>query len=198
MKEIKKICVFCASSPKIDKKFFDDAELLGNEFLKHNIHVVYGGGGIGLMGKLADTMISGNGMITGIIPRFMREMEWSHSGITEIIEVENMHERKKLMIKEADAVVALPGGVGTLEELTEVITLKQLGQFYAPIIILNTDGYYNHLTGFLDKMIAESFMNTAHKDLWTVVEKPSEVIPAILKSVPWDAGAIKFAAVKDK
>lgn len=148
MKSINKVCVFCASSPKVDKKYLHDAELLGFEFARNKIHVIYGGGAVGLMGKLANSVLAGGGMITGIIPEFMKQMKWAHQGIPELIEVKDMHERKNLMIKEVDAVVALPGGVGTLEELTEVITLKQLGQFFAPIIILNTDGFYNHLIGF--------------------------------------------------
>ncbi len=197
MKSIKKVCVFCASSPKVDTKYLHDAEFLGREFASNNIHVVYGGGAVGLMGKLADSVISERGMITGVIPRFMMQMKWAHQGIPELIEVKNMHERKDLLIKGVDAVVALPGGVGTLEELTEVISLKQLGQFYAPVIILNTDGFYSHLIDFFEKMMQENFMRKIHKDIWKVVKQPSDVLPEIYNSIPWDRNAIQFAAVED-
>ena len=197
MKPIKKVCVFCASSPKVDKKYLHDAELLGSEFARNKIHVIYGGGAAGLMGKLADTIIAEGGMITGIIPGFMKEMKWANHNIPELVVVKNMQERKNLMIREVDAVVALPGGVGTLEELTEVITLKQLGQFIEPIIIVNTGGFYNHLIDFFGKMIDENFMRQLHKDIWQVVDKPSDVIPAIHNSIPWDRNAIKYAAVDD-
>ena len=195
MKPIKKVCVFCASSPKVDEKYFRDAKLLGYEFARNKIHVVYGGGSAGLMGKLADTIISEKGMITGVIPGFMKQMKWADHRIPELIVVKNMHERKNLMIKGVDAVVALPGGVGTLEELTEIITLKQLGQFIEPIIILNTDGFYTHLIDFFEKMIDENFMRQLHKDIWQVVDKPSDVLPAIHNSIPWDRNAIRYAAV---
>jgi uncharacterized protein (TIGR00730 family) len=197
MDSIKKVCVFCASSSKVDKKYFHDAELLGIELARNKIHVIYGGGAVGLMGKLADSIIREGGMITGVIPGFMAQMKWAHYGLTELIEVKDMHERKNLMIRGVDAVVALPGGVGTLEELTEVITLKQLGQFFAPVIIVNTDGYFDQLIGFFEKMIQEKFMRQLHKNIWKVIEKPSDVLPAIRNSVPWDDGAIKFAAVED-
>jgi uncharacterized protein (TIGR00730 family) len=197
MTSIKKVCVFCASSPGIDKIYFRDAEELGRIFVDNKIHVVYGGGSVGLMGCLADTIMAGNGQISGIIPRFMKEMNWAHQSIAEMIEVESMHERKNLMIRDVDAVVALPGGVGTLEELMEVITLKQLGQFFAPIIILNTGGFYNHLDEFLHKMIEQRFMREMHKEIWQLVDSPAKILPAIFNSKPWNGNAIKFAAVDE-
>jgi uncharacterized protein (TIGR00730 family) len=197
MVSIKKVCVFCASSLEIDKVYFRDAELLAGIFVENNIHVVYGGGVAGLMGKIADTILSGGGGITGIIPTFMKNMNWSHPKVFDMLEVETMHQRKSLMIMDVDAVIALPGGVGTLEELTEVITLKQLGQFLAPIIILNTAGYYNHLNEFFQKMMEEHFMRHIHKEIWQIVDSPYEVLPAIEKATPWDGSALKFAAVGD-
>ena len=186
MREIEKVCVFCASSSMVDNVYLKDAELMGLEFVKNNIHVVYGGGAVGLMGILADTIIANSGKITGIIPEFMTHLEWAHQGIDELIEVKSMYERKNLMINGVDAIIALPGGIGTLEELTEVITLKQLRQFLVPIIILNTNGYYNSLIDFFDQMVLENFMSPHHKNIWEVVKKPSEVIPAIHKSKPWE------------
>lgn len=197
MQEINKVCVFCASSPGIDDIYFKDLECLAGIFLKNGIKVNYGGGAVGLMGRLADYYITGNGQITGFIPGFMRDMNWGHPGIMDMIVVKTMHERKNLMLADVDAVVALPGGVGTLEELTEVITLKQLGQFFAPIIILNTAGFYDHLNGFLHKMIEQRFMRQMHKEIWQFVDSPDQVIPAIKNATPWDRNAIKFAAVEE-
>jgi uncharacterized protein (TIGR00730 family) len=197
MSKINRICLFCASSPQIDEVYFNDAEKLGNILLENNIHVVYGGGAAGLMGRVADTILAGGGSITGVIPGFMKEMKWAHPGVIDMVEVKTMHERKVLMIRDVDAIIALPGGVGTLEELTEVITLKQLGQFLAPIVILNTAGFYTHLNEFFHKMMEEKFMRTMHKEIWQMVDSPDEVLPAVINAPPWDGSAIKYAAVED-
>jgi uncharacterized protein (TIGR00730 family) len=197
MNPIKKVCIFCASSAKVGNKYLRDAEILGREMARNGIDVVYGAGAAGLMGRLANAVLAEGGRITGIIPEFMSKMQWAHNHLSELVEVKDMRERKDLMIREADAVIALPGGVGTLEELTEVITLKQLGQFFAPVIIVNTDGFYNHLIEFFDKMIGEQFMRQRHKDIWVVVGGPLEVISAIHRSEPWDDKAIHFAAIHD-
>ncbi len=197
MTQIKKVCIFCASSSHIDKVYFKDAEILANILLENNIHVVYGGGHAGLMGCIADTYLKAGGQITGVIPGFMKEMKWSHPGVTDMVEVKTMHERKELMIRNADAIIALPGGVGTLEELTEVITLKQLGQFLSPIVILNTAGYYTHLHEFFHKMMEQKFMRAQHKEIWQIVDSPDKVYPAILNAPPWDGSALKYAAVEE-
>ena len=189
-----KICIFCASSPGIDPVYFSAAEELGLILADNSVQVVYGGGAVGLMGRLADTVMSRGGRVTGVIPRFMMKMNWGHPGITEMIEVETMQERKSLMISDVDAVVALPGGVGTLEELMEVITLKQLGQFLAPVIILNTAGFYNHLGEFLGKMIRERFMRAEHSGIWQMVDRPEEVLDAVRNAPPWHKTAINSAA----
>jgi uncharacterized protein (TIGR00730 family) len=143
--------------------------------------VVFGGGGIGLMGKLADAVLENGGKITGVIPSFMKDEGWGHDKLTEMIVTSDMSERKKKMFSMADAVVALPGGIGTLEELTEAITLKQLSLFDGPIIILNTRGYFNSLLGFIDHMIANNFMRFEHKGIWEVATTPEEVIDALNK-----------------
>lgn len=195
MQNIKKVCVFCASSPAVDEVYFRDTIHLGRILLENKIHVVYGGGGVGLMGCLADTMLEGGGKITGIIPGFMKRMEWAHKGVKDMIEVDTMHQRKSQMIMGTDAVIALPGGVGTLEELTEVITLKQLGQYFSPVVIINTAGFYNHLQEFLHKMIEESFMRHLHREIWQMVDSPDSVMDAITQAPPWDGTALKYAAV---
>jgi len=190
-----RICVYCASSSKVDKAYFDATEKLGLDMASRGITLVYGGGSNGLMGCIADTVLSNKGQAIGILPRFMDKVEWGHKGLTQLTLVKDMHERKKLLIKDIDGVVALPGGCGTLEELMEVITLKRLGKFTKPIIILNTNGFYDHLKSLLDKMIHEHFMRSEHGEIWQFVDLPEEVIPAIENSPKWDSSAIKFAAV---
>ncbi|KAB2870969.1 MAG: TIGR00730 family Rossman fold protein, partial [Bacteroidales bacterium] len=133
-----KVCVYCASSNKVDEKYFKATEILAKNLAKNGITSVYGGGSNGLMGCLADTALQEGGKVIGILPHFMDKVEWGHKNLTELILVKDMHERKRLLIEGVDAVVALPGGCGTLEELMEVITLKRLGKFTKPIIILNT------------------------------------------------------------
>ena len=190
------ICVYCASSTQIKPQFFDAAERLATIFAEAGFAVVFGGGCSGLMGKLADTIMAENGKITGIIPQFMIDEEWHHPNLSELIVVETMHERKALMAKMADAVVALPGGCGTLEELLEAITWKQLGILTSPIVILNTDGYYDPMIEMLQRAIEEKFMRQKHQNMWMVVQNPEEVIPAILNSEDWgETNARSFAAI---
>ncbi|MGV8016813.1 MAG: TIGR00730 family Rossman fold protein [Ignavibacteria bacterium] len=191
-----RICVFCASSAKIDKVYFDAAERLAAAFAKAGVEVVYGGGAAGLMGVLADTMLKHGGKIKGILPKFMVDVEWEHKGVSDMIMTDTMHERKARFLENIDALVALPGGCGTLEELLEAITLKRLGQFTKPIVILNTKGYYNPLLEMFEKAVKENFMKDIHLDMWKVVTEPEEVLDAIKNSKPWDKGAINFAAVR--
>lgn len=193
---IKKVCVFCASSPKIDDIYFRDAIALGEILAEKHIELNYGGGSVGLMGALADTMMEKGGVVNGIIPLFMKEMKWAHEKVPNLMLVKDMYERKRLMILDTDAVIALPGGIGTLEELSEVITLKQLGQYYKPVIILNTNGFYDEYIAFLSRMIREKFMRHIHKEIWQVVDKPEDILPSIISSPPWDGSALKYAAVE--
>lgn len=192
---ISKVSVFCASSHKVDQKYFDVAERLAKTLVENNVTAVYGGGAVGLMGRLADVAMQNNGRVIGFIPRFMMDVEWGHKNITELIEVKDMHERKKKLIEDIDAIVILPGGSGTLEETMEVITLKRLGKFTKPIIFVNTDGFYNSLFELFDKMIDERFMRTEHRQMWTSVNHPEEIISAIESAPLWDENAINIAAV---
>ena len=194
---IRKVCVFCASSPKIDGIYLKDASEIGKILAENNITVNYGGGAVGLMGYLADSMMNNGGTVNGIIPLFMKEREWAHTNISNLRVVKDMHERKRLLIEDTDAVIALPGGVGTLEELAEVMTLKQLGMYLKPVIILNTNGFYNELILFLTKMIRENFMHHIHKDLWLLVNKPEDVLPAILTALSWDVNSIGYAGFEE-
>lgn len=160
---IKKVCVYCASSDKVDDAYFRGASTLGQLLANNKITTIYGGGSAGLMGRLADSALEHGGQVVGIIPHFMKEVEWQHKHLTELILVEDMHERKRRFLIDVDAVVALPGGCGTFEELMEVITLKRLGVFIKPIIIVNQNGYYDHLVAMLEKAIEEKFMGEQHR-----------------------------------
>ncbi|MBL7112616.1 MAG: TIGR00730 family Rossman fold protein [Bacteroidales bacterium] len=191
---ISNIAVFCASSSKINAIYFQAAEQLGIHLSKDNISVYYGGGKMGLMGKLADTMLKYNGTITGVIPAFMVEQGWGHPDVEQVV-VPDMHERKKYLTKIADALIALPGGVGTIEELLEVITLKQLGKVLAPIIIVNTNSFFDTLLKLFDQMIEQEFMREAHRSLWSVVDEPKDVMEAIQNAPKWDGTIIKIAQV---
>jgi hypothetical protein len=180
-----KVCVFAASSSRIDSAFSEDASRLGTLLAEAGIEVIYGGGGIGLMGKLADGVLAKGGKITGVIPQFMKVEGWGHIHVTEMIVTRDMGERKKKMFEKSDAVIALPGGIGTVEELTEAITLKQLGLYKGPIIILNTLNYYKSFIEFLDQMILRHFLRLEHKGIWEIAESPEKVIAALTGYKGW-------------
>ncbi|MEJ2506792.1 MAG: TIGR00730 family Rossman fold protein [Ignavibacteriaceae bacterium] len=191
-----RICVYCSSSAKIDKSYFEATEKLAKEFVKNNVWVVFGGGAIGLMGKLADTIIENKGKIKGIMPRFMNEVEWANKKVEDFELTDTMHERKVKFLQDIDGLVALPGGCGTMEELLEAITLKRLGQFTKPIVILNTNGYYEPLKQMLEKCVTEKFMHKKHLEIWSFVKEPEEVLEKIRTSKSWDPNAIEFAVNK--
>ena len=189
------ICVYCASSTQVKPVYFEATARLSRIFALANLSVVYGGGSKGLMGQLADSTLEAGGKITGVIPRFMCDVEWNHTGLTELILVDTMHERKEKMAVMADAIVALPGGCGTLEELLEVITWKRLGIFTKPIVIVNVEGYFDDLVSMLNRAVDEHFMRIEHHKMWEVVRTPEEVLDAIQNSVNWDSTARSFAAL---
>jgi uncharacterized protein (TIGR00730 family) len=195
-KSIKQVTVYCASSSKIDKKYLTAARQMGSIMADEKIIVVYGGGGAGLMGAVADGALAKKGKVIGVIPQFMMDLEWGHKNITEMITVENMRQRKQKLIENSDAVITLPGGSGTLEELLEVISLKRLGLYLNPIVIVNTDGYYDALKVQLDRCIEEKFMDPRHKDLWTFVGQPQQVLAAIHDAPLWTADARSFAVMR--
>lgn len=191
-----RICVYCASSASCDPAYHAAARDLGGILARENCTVVYGGGGVGSMGALADGALAENGNVIGIIPRFMTEVEWQHPGLAELDVVEDMRERKHRLLTDSDAVVALPGGCGTLEELFEAITLKRLGLYFNPIILVNTKGFYTGLQRFLEHTIDEGMMARAHGAMWSVVESVAEVLPAIRATPAWPRDARSFAAVR--
>ena len=176
---IKKVCVYCASSSKVNSHYVETARKLGKILAENDLELVYGGGSVGLMGVLADSVLENGGRVTGVIPRFMVEVEWQHNGLTELVLTETMHERKEKMAELADAVVALPGGCGTMEELLEMITWKQLGIHSQPIVIVNVNGYYTHLLAQFQQAADELFMRPQHLEMWSVVTDADEVLRAI-------------------
>jgi uncharacterized protein (TIGR00730 family) len=189
------VCVFASSSGRIDPEYMEAAAELGILFARSGIEVIFGGGGIGLMGALADAVIENGGKITGVIPSFMNDEGWGHPYIKDMIVTSDMGERKKEMFTKADAVVALPGGVGTLEELTEALTLKQLGLFTGPIVILNTLNFYGSLVSLLDQMIKGHFLRIEHKDMWEISTTPQEVLTALMNNKSWIDNPRKIAKI---
>ncbi len=190
------VCVYCASSRACDESFHDVARELGRLLANAGCTVVYGGGRSGSMGALADAALAAGGRIVGVIPRFMVDLEWGHDDLTELHVVEDMRTRKHEMLTRSSAVVALAGGTGTLEELFEAITLKRLGLFLGPIVIVNTRGYYDALLAQLSTSVAERFIDARHEAMWTVVEGPADVLPAIESAAAWGAEARDFAVVR--
>ena len=189
------IAVFCASSAKVPDCYFDMTRRAAAALVEAGYGIVYGGGGVGLMGALADEALRHNGEITGIIPRFMVDEEWQHKDVEDMIHVESMHQRKELMVRKSSGILALPGGIGTLEELFEVMSLKKLGQYPHPIVVLNMYGYYDGLLQMTRKMVEEKFMRPVHSKLWSMVETPEQVVPAIREAPEWGTDSINFAAL---
>ncbi len=180
------VLVYCASSNLIVPVYTRAATRLGELLAQNGITCVNGAGKEGLMGALNDAVLQHGGRVKGIIPRFMSDAGWGHDELTELIVTETIHERKALMAHTADAVVALPGGMGTLEELAEILTWKQLGLSHHPIILLNVDHYYDPLLAFFDKMISERFMRDDFRRMWLVADTPEEVISLLQNYPEWN------------
>ena len=192
---IKDVCVYCAPSTKIPSVYFDAAERLGQLLAEQGINLINGAGRQGLMGRISDATLACGGTVTGVIPHFMVEQGWHHHGLTRLIETETMHERKQLMAELSDGVIALPGGCGTMEELLKIITWKQLGLYLNPIIILNTDGFYDPLLTLLKQAIGQNFMRREHENIWQVASTPEEAVDLLYVTPVWNKEIRKFAAV---
>lgn len=195
MNGIQSVCVYSASSTQVPEIYFEAARALGRALALRGIRLINGAGGIGLMRECADACLASDGKVTGVIPRFMVEQGWQHKGLTELIETEDMHSRKQAMARLSDAVIALPGGCGTMEELLEIITWKQLGLYLNPIIVLNIGGYYDPLLQMLERAADERFMRPVHLDIWKTASSVDEAIELLYTTPVWDENVRKFAAI---
>ena len=192
---MKNICVYAASSTKIDAAYFPAAQELGTLIAQKKWNLVNGAGNMGLMAATSDAALAEAGHVIGVIPHFMIERGWQHIGLSELIEVNDMHERKKTMAGLSDGTIALPGGIGTLEEILEIITWKQLGLFVKPIVILNINGFYDNLIQQLSHCIDEQFMRKLHGELWQVAKTPKQALTFIEQTPDWDLALSKFATI---
>jgi uncharacterized protein (TIGR00730 family) len=188
------VCVYCASSRSCPPAYHEAAFRLGAVLAETGFLVVYGGGAAGSMGALADGALARGGRVVGVLPRFMAELEWGHDQLSELHLVDDMRTRKHEMLSRAEAVVALPGGSGTFEELLEAITLKRLGVFLGPIVLVNTRGFFDPLLTLLRNAVTERFMDERHLAMWQVVPEPEQVPAALAASPAWSADARRFAA----
>ena len=189
------VCVYCASSNSADPGFAAAARRLGELLAGDGRTLIYGGSRGGSMGALADGALAQGGRVIGVLPRLLRDLELSHDGLSELHIVEDMRERKHLMLSRSEAVVALPGGCGTLEELLEAITLKRLGLFLGPIVIVNLRGYFAPLVALLEAAVRERFMDPRHLAMWQVVDSPEAVLPALRSAPAWSAAARRYASL---
>ena len=178
------VCVFCASSANIDERYLEAARELGGMLAEGGWRCVNGGGAVGLMGAVTDGTLDADGEVTGVIPKFMVDNGWCYDRLDDVIITVDMHQRKQMMSEMADAVIAMPGGVGTFEELLETLTWRQLGLVKVPVIILNTLGYYDALLAMLNHAIDEGFMKSSHVALWQVANTPQEAVALLDDSRP--------------
>ena len=195
MNTIKNVCVYSASSTQIDPVYFQAADTLGRLLAQKGINLINGAGCLGLMSRISDAVLAAGGTVTGIIPHFMVEQNWHHKGLTRLIETETMHERKQMMADLSDGIIALPGGCGTMEELLEIITWKQLGLYLKPIVILNINGFYDPLLDMLEKAIRQNFMRRQHGTIWQVAQTPEEAVSLLYTISLWNKDIRKFAAI---
>ena len=183
--EIRTLCVYCGSWSGCDRELEDFARAFGSACAARGIELIYGGGGIGLMGTVADAALAGGGHVVGIIPRSLMESELPFAGLTELVVVDSMHERKQQMFQRADGFVSLPGGLGTLDETIEMLTWRQLGFHDKPIVLANYRGYWNPLLSLLDHIVATEFAAPDSRDLYSVTNSVDGVFDSLkIRAVP--------------
>jgi uncharacterized protein (TIGR00730 family) len=181
---VRRVCVYAGSNPGNDLIYAQAARELADLLAERGIGLVYGGGRVGLMGVLADTALAAGGEVIGVMPQALVDREIAHEGLTELRVVASMHERKALMAELSDAFVAVPGGIGTLEELIEIYTWSQLGIHAKPCGVLNVAGYYDHLAAFLDHAVAAGFLKAEHRAVLSVASEPGELLERLAAYVP--------------
>ncbi len=179
MRELGSVCVYCASSTGTNEAIVDATRALGELLAARGVRLVYGGGAVGLMGLLADTVLANGGLVTGVIPLALFPKEVAHPGCTELVTVDSMHERKREMFDRSDAFVALPGGFGTLEEIAEVTTWAQIGMHQKPVGVLNVDGYWDGLLGFFDRAVDDGLLREQNRDLLLQASSPDELLTVL-------------------
>jgi uncharacterized protein (TIGR00730 family) len=179
MAVVKSICVYCGSSGRVDEVYRAAATRLGVLLAKAGIELVYGGGRVGLMGLLADSALASGGRVTGIIPVHLHDKEVGHTGLTELVVVDNMHQRKRRMFELADAFVVLPGGLGTLDETLEIITWKQLGLHDKPIVLVDVAGYWTPLLELIEHAVVSGFAARRALHLYRVAQRVEDVLPTL-------------------
>lgn len=195
MQKIETVAVYCASSNQLKEDYYREARRLGNLLAEAGIRVVYGDGGIGLMGALADGVLDKGGEIVGVIPQFMVDEHWNNPRSSRTIVTNTMHERKAMMEKISDGMIALPGGIGTTEELFECLTWKQLGLHTKPVVLLNIEGWFDTIIKLIDEMVEAHFLRDLHKNMFVVVNTADEVIDALRNAPKWDASIRREAAI---
>jgi uncharacterized protein (TIGR00730 family) len=193
---IRSVCVYCASSERSPAVYLDAAERLGGILAEQGITLVYGGGALGSMGRLAKGALAAGGKVIGVLPRFMDELEWGNRGLTELRIVEDMHERKRVMLELSDAAIALPGGCGTLEELFEAITWKRLGLYFGPVVLVNVNGFFDPCITLLNRCVEDCFLNEKHRDMWSVAAEPDAVLETLRTAPEWSKDARGFAVLR--
>jgi len=190
MNTIRSVCVYCGSSPGRDETYAKAGHLLGRSIARSGLRLIYGGGTKGIMGAVAEGALKAGGKVTGIIPRFLINKEATETALDrldELLITDNMHERKHKMFEKSDAFVALPGGIGTVEEIIEIMTWAQLGHHRKPIVFANIQGFWNPMLGLLDHMKAEGFIHTGHLVNPLVVDTAEAIVPAILVAASSDS-----------
>lgn len=195
MNDIHSVAIYCASSTKIKPIYYEAASRLGQLLADRGVTQVNGAGNMGLMQATSDAALAAGGKVIGVIPHFMIEQNWHHTGLTQIIETEDMESRKQTINDMTDAAIVLPGGCGTLDELFEIMTLKQLGVYLKPIVILNIDGYYDYLLLHLQRSMEENFMRKEHADIWRVAKTPEEAVEMVFTTPLIDESVRRFAKI---
>jgi len=193
---VKRVTVYASSSDALAESYYDAAARLGTVLGQAGVEVVYGGGGVGLMRAMADHALAAGAHVHGVIPHFLNTVEHGHKNLSRLEVVDDMRERKHRMLVNSDAVVSLPGGSGTFEEVFEVLTLKRLGDFPGPVVLVNTNHYFDRLVDFLEHSVRENFMSEIHLKMWSLVDEPEAVFEAMHSASKWGREAREYAAVR--